>query len=130
MHSLGQKCDLQQGRFEKSHRIQAGPLTDSGVKKGQDCCCPGHFLRSTLGRLVPALTVGVFVYLSTASSSQSLESSVASTASQDPAVIDEAWQQGGGKYDAARAGILARVIRLRALLEPVSPDRGAACAWW
>ena len=42
-------------------------------------------------------------------SSLHAQNATAPTASQDPAVIDQAWQKASGKYDAARAALLKDV---------------------
>ncbi len=72
---------------------------------------PSQIVRSIPRTALLALVVGISAYLSPAAYAQSPESSVSPTASQDPVVIDQAWQRASAKYDAARAGILADVDR-------------------
>ena len=58
-------------------------------------------------RNLSAVVLGLF-----AISNLNAQSATVPTASQDPAVIDQAWQKGNGKYDAQRAAVLEQVDKI------------------
>ena len=68
------------------------------------------FAQTLLSRMIRnfgAIILGLF-----AISNLHAQSSTAPTDSQDPAVIDQAWQHGSSKYDAQRAAILDQVDKV------------------
>ena len=76
-------------------------------------------LSSLRGFLAGILTLGVFAALPC--HSQTSTSATAPTVSEDPTVIDQAWQKASAKYDAPRAAILNDVDRV-AHQGPFRPD--------
>ena len=66
-----------------------------------------QILLSRTIRIFGAVVVGLV-----AISNLYAQSSTAPTASQDPAVIDQAWQKGSSKYDAPRAAVLEQVDKV------------------
>ncbi len=68
------------------------------------------FAQTLLSRMIR--NFGVVVLGFCAISNLHAQSSTAPTASQDPAVIDQAWQHGSSKYDAQRAAILEQVDKV------------------
>jgi alpha-L-fucosidase len=70
-------------------------------------------LRQSIRRLMVAgLALGAIVLLPSAIHSQVPASPTAPTASEDPAVIDQAWQKASAKYDEPRTTILKEVDRV------------------
>ena len=67
----------------------------------------GQTLLSRMIRNFGAIILGLF-----AISNLHAQSSTAPTASQDPAVIDQAWQHGSSKYDSQRAAVLEQVDKV------------------
>ena len=68
------------------------------------------FAQTLLSRMIRnfgAIILGLF-----AISNLHAQSSTAPTASQDPAVIDQAWQHGSSKYDSQRAAVLEQVDKV------------------
>ncbi len=68
------------------------------------------FAQTLLSRMIRnfgAVVLGLF-----AISNLHAQSSTAPTASQDPVVIDQAWQKGSSKYDAQRAAVLEQVDKV------------------
>ncbi len=68
------------------------------------------FAQALLSRMIRtfgAIILGLF-----AISGLHAQSSTAPTASQDPVVIDQAWQHGSSKYDAQRAAVLEQVDKV------------------
>jgi alpha-L-fucosidase len=61
---------------------------------------------------VSVLALGVFAAVPLALHSQTSASPTAPTASEDPALIDQAWQKASAKYDVPRATILTEVDRV------------------
>ncbi len=66
-----------------------------------------HPLLSRMIRNFGAIILGLF-----AISNLHAQSSTAPTASQDPVVIDQAWQHGSSKYDSQRAAVLEQVDKV------------------
>ena len=56
-----------------------------------------------------ALVFAVFAFLPSLMNSQAPASPTAPTATEDPAVIDQAWQKASAKYDAPRSALLKEV---------------------
>ena len=73
---------------------------------------PSQCVRSIRRQTVLSLALGVSVYFSPTSYAQNPNSSVAPSASQDPVVIDHAWQKASAKYDAPRTSLLNDVDRV------------------
>jgi alpha-L-fucosidase len=80
---------------------------------------PLHPLKSPRGHLAGMLVLGVVAALPCFA--QVPASPTAPTASEDPAVIDQAWQKASAKYDAPRTAILSDVDRV-AHQGPFRPD--------
>ena len=80
---------------------------------------PLHPLKSLRGHLAGMLFLGVVAALPCFA--QVPASPTAPTASEDPAVIDQAWQKASAKYDAPRTAILSDVDRV-AHQGPFRPD--------
>ena len=80
---------------------------------------PLHPLKSPRGHLAGMLFLGVVAALPCFA--QVPASPTAPTASEDPAVIDQAWQKASAKYDAPRTAILSDVDRV-AHQGPFRPD--------
>jgi alpha-L-fucosidase len=59
--------------------------------------------------LVSVLAFGIFATVTLALHSQTSASPTAPTASEDPVVIDQAWQKASAKYDVPRTAILSEV---------------------
>jgi alpha-L-fucosidase len=77
------------------------------------------FSQTLLSRMIRnfgAVAVGFF-----AISNLYAQSSTAPTASQDPVVIDQAWQKGSSKYDSQRAAVLEQVDKINQQ-GPFRPD--------
>jgi len=68
--------------------------------------------RSVRGLPIASLTLGVLSFFALPLYSQTPVTPTAPTASEDPAVIDQAWQKGSAKYDAQRQIILKDVDRV------------------
>ncbi len=73
---------------------------------------PSQCVRLIRRQTVLSLALGVSVYFSPTSCAQNPNSSVAPSASQDPVVIDHAWQKASAKYDAPRTSLLNDVDRV------------------
>ena len=73
---------------------------------------PSQCVRPIRRQTVLSLALGVSVYFSPTSCAQNPNSSVAPSASQDPVVIDHAWQKASAKYDAPRTSLLNDVDRI------------------
>ncbi len=71
--------------------------------------------------LVRVMALGVFAAVPLALHSQTPASATAPTASEDPGVIDQTWQEASAKYDVPRTAILNEVDRV-AHQGPFRPD--------
>ncbi|MGH9543968.1 MAG: alpha-L-fucosidase [Terriglobales bacterium] len=68
--------------------------------------------KSVRGIALSILALAVFCFLPSPLVAQAPASPTAPTASQDPAVIDQAWQKASAKYDVPRAALLDDVDRV------------------
>jgi len=80
-----------------------------------------HTMSSQVRTLVPSFMLVVLALIAFPANMSGQGSATAPTASDDPAVIDQAWQKASAKYDSARASLL-KDVDLAGHQGPFRPD--------
>src|SRR6266550_3633421 len=95
-------------RITRQHEVMIRKTVTKATRKNT----PMPLSFASVGRLALCLTLGCFAALPQTMYSQTAASPTAPTATEDPNVIDQAWQKASAKYDAPRSALLKEVDRM------------------